>query len=363
MRKTPLYEKHVALGAKMVDFAGWIMPLYYTSIFEEVESVRKVVGMFDVSHMGEIVVEGQDTEPFVNFLVTNDFSSIPEGKAMYTVMCNEVGGILDDLVVYKISHERAIMVVNAANIEKDFEWVRSHSKRFKVEVRNVSDETALVAFQGPKSQEILQRAVDVDLERIGYYSFRWGKLDGKNVLISRTGYTGEDGFELMAKAESATKIWDVLLEIANTVDGRPAGLGARDVCRLEATYLLYGQDMDETTSPFEVGLSWVVKMSKDFIGKEALLRLKEKVGRKLVALELSERRIARKGYSVLKEGKEIGKITSGNFSPVLGKSIALALVSRSVKPGDRLEVTFPRKNVEARVVKKPFYRGSVRREA
>jgi len=363
MKRTPLYERHVALGAKMVDFAGWIMPLYYSSIFEEVMAVRKSVGVFDVSHMGEIVVEGQETVDFVNFLVTNDFSAIPEGKAMYTVMCNETGGIVDDLVVYRISHEKAIMVVNAANIEKDYEWIKVHAKNFNVEVRNVSDETALVAFQGPKSQETLQRVVDIDLEGIGYYSFQWGRLDGERVLVSRTGYTGEDGFELMMNAESAAKIWDTLVEIAGNVDGNPAGLGARDVCRLEASYLLYGQDMDESTNPFEVGLSWVVKMNKDFVGKEALLKLKEKVERKLVALELSGRRIARKGYTVLKEGKEVGKITSGNFSPTLGKSIALALVSRCVKTGDRLEVVFPGKNVEAHVVKKPFYRGSVRREA
>ncbi|PLV57514.1 glycine cleavage system aminomethyltransferase GcvT [Thermotoga sp. SG1] len=363
MNRTPLYERHIALGAKMVDFAGWTMPLYYSSIFEEVMAVRKSVGVFDVSHMGEIVVEGQETVDFVNFLVTNDFSSVPEGKAMYTVMCNEAGGIVDDLVVYKISREKAIMVVNAANIEKDYEWIKTHSKNFNVEVRNVSDETALVAFQGPKSQEALQRVVNVDLEGIGYYSFQWGRLDGESVLVSRTGYTGEDGFELMMNAESAARIWDTLVEIAGAVDGKPAGLGARDVCRLEASYLLYGQDMDESTNPFEVGLSWVVKMNKDFVGKEALLELKEKVERKLVALELSGRRIARKGYIVLKEGKEVGTITSGNFSPTLGKSIALALVSRCVKTGDRLEVAFPGKNVEAHVVKKPFYRGSVRREA
>ncbi|WP_334100289.1 glycine cleavage system aminomethyltransferase GcvT [Thermotoga petrophila] len=363
MKRTPLFEKHVGLGAKMVDFAGWEMPLYYTSIFEEVMAVRKSVGMFDVSHMGEFLVKGPEAVSFIDFLITNDFSSLPDGKAIYSVMCNENGGIIDDLVVYKVSPDEALMVVNAANIEKDFNWIKSHSKNFDVEILNISDTTALIAFQGPEAQETLQELVEDSLEEIAYYSFRKSIVAGVEALVSRTGYTGEDGFELMVETEDAPKVWDALMNLLRKVGGRPAGLGARDVCRLEATYLLYGQDMDESTNPLEVGLSWVVKLDKDFVGKEALLKAKEKVERKLVALELSGKRIARKGYEVLKNGERVGEITSGNFSPTLGKSIALALVSKSVKVGDQLEVAFPGgKLVEALVVKKPFYRGSVRRE-
>ncbi|AIY86294.1 MULTISPECIES: glycine cleavage system aminomethyltransferase GcvT [unclassified Thermotoga] len=363
MKRTPLFEKHVGFGAKMVDFAGWEMPLYYTSIFEEVMAVRKSVGMFDVSHMGEFLVKGPEAVSFIDFLITNDFSSLPDGKAIYSVMCNENGGIIDDLVVYKVSPDEALMVVNAANIEKDFNWIKSHSKNFDVEVSNISDTTALIAFQGPKAQETLQELVEDGLEEIAYYSFRKSIVAGVEALVSRTGYTGEDGFELMLEAKNAPKVWDALMNLLRKIDGRPAGLGARDVCRLEATYLLYGQDMDESTNPFEVGLSWVVKLDKNFVGKEALLKAKEKVERKLVALELSGKRIARKGYEVSKNGERVGEITSGNFSPTLGKSIALALVSKSVKVGDQLEVVFPGgKLVEASVVKKPFYRGSVRRE-
>ncbi|PLV58967.1 glycine cleavage system aminomethyltransferase GcvT [Thermotoga sp. KOL6] len=362
MKKTPLYEKHVDLGAKMVDFAGWSMPLYYTSIFEEVKAVREAVGVFDVSHMGEILIEGVDTEAFVDFLVTNDFSNIPSGKAMYTVMCNERGGIIDDLVVFKIESTKAIMVVNAANIEKDFNWVKAHVDGFDVRVSNVSEETSLIAFQGPRAQEALQSVMKINLDEISYYSFQETKINDIDVLVSRTGYTGEDGFELMVNSNDAVEIWNLLVRLAGEIGGKPAGLGARDVCRLEAAYLLYGQDMDENTNPFEVGLSWVVKMNKNFIGKEALLEAKNRVTRKIAALVLSGRRIARKGYKVLKDGMNVGEVTSGNFSPTLNKSIALAFVPKTLKVGDLLEVVFPNDSVKAEIVKKPFYKGSVRRE-
>jgi len=363
MKKTPLHDEHVSLGAKMVEFAGWHMPLYYSSVFDEVTAVRKAVGLFDVSHMGEILVEGPDTERFVDFLVTGDFSSLPVGKAMYTLICNEKGGIVDDLVVYKLDREVALAVVNAANTEKDFAWFEKFSKSFRVKLRNESDHTILLAFQGPLAQEILQKTTSVNLDSIPYYGFTHGHVDGIPVLISRTGYTGEDGFELMTSNDHAVSLWRVLFSLAKENGGRPAGLGARDVCRLEASYLLYGEDMNEGTNPFEVGLSWVVKLEKgDFVGKEALLELKEKNQRRSVAIVLEGKRIARKGYKVFKDGSEVGFVTSGTYSPTLERSIALAIVSNNVRVGDTIEVAFREGTVRGEVVRKPFYRGSVRRD-
>jgi len=361
-KKTPLYDEHVRLGAKMFEFAGWVMPLQYESITSEVKAVRECVGVFDVSHMGEILIEGPDTVEFVDKMITNDFSSLKIDHAIYTVMCNENGGIVDDLLVYKFSKERAMLVVNAANIEKDYNWILSHSKGYNVSVKNVSEDFVLVAFQGPKAQEILQKIASIRLENIEYYHFTEARIRGVKGYISRTGYTGEDGFEIFVKPEVGVTLWRTLLEFAAKYGGKPAGLGARDLCRLEASYMLYGEDMDENTTPFEVGLSWVVKFRKDFIGKKALLELKEKgVERRIVGLVLKGKSIARHGYKVFKEGEEIGKVTSGNYSPTLEKSIALAIVrSGSVEIGDKVEVEVRGRKIEAEVVKLPFYRGTVK---
>ena len=362
VKKTPLYGEHLRLKAKMVEFAGYEMPLQYSSIIEEVKTVRESVGIFDVSHMGEIFVSGKDAIEFANYLITNDLSKISFGDALYTVMCNEDGGIIDDTIVYKVDRETVYFVVNAANREKDFEWMKRWSGKFNVKVEDRSDDLALIAVQGPKSEEMLQEMASIVLKKLGYYKFTTARFRGIKATVSRTGYTGEDGFELMVQAEASVPLWRSLLEYGEKYSIKPAGLGARDVLRLEAGYLLYGNDMDEETNPLEVGLSWVVKLDKeDFIGKEALLKIKESgVKRKIVGLILKGRNVPRKGFKVFKDGKEVGLVTSGTFSPTLGKSIALSIVSKEVKKGDVVEVEIRGKRIEAEVVKPRFYRGSVK---
>ncbi len=362
-KKTPLYEEHLRLKAKIVDFAGWDMPIQYSSIIEETKTVRNSVGLFDVSHMGEIYIEGPDAVKFVDYIITNDFGSIKFGDAVYSPMCKEDGGIIDDLIAYKISKEKALLVVNASNKDKDYEWIKKQSENFDVEVIDRSDEKALVALQGPKAEELLQKLADIKLNEIGFYQFAEGRVRGIKAQISRTGYTGEDGFEIMVEAEAAVPLWRSLLEYGSEYGIKPAGLGARDLLRLEASYLLYGNDMDESTNPIEAGISWAVKLDKgDFIGREALLKVKEeKPKRKLVGMILEGRNIARHGYKIFKDGEEIGFITSGGYSPTLEKSIALGYVKKPYnKKGTELEVQIRKKMVKAEVIKLPFYRGSVK---
>ena len=362
-KRTPLYDEHIRMKAKMVDFAGWDMPIQYTSIIEETKAVRNSVGVFDVSHMGEIYIEGPQAIEFVNYVITNDFASIKFGDAVYSPMCKEDGGIIDDLIAYKIDSEKALLVVNAANKDKDYEWLKEKAKGFNVSVVDRSDELALIAVQGPKAEELLQKMADIMLSEIGFYQFKNGRIRGIKAQISRTGYTGEDGFELLVEADAAVPLWRSILEYGEEFGIKPAGLGARDLLRLEASYLLYGNDMDETTNPIEAGLSWTVKFDKgDFIGKEALLKVKEeKPKRKLVGMILEGRNIARHGYKIFKDGEEIGFITSGGYSPTLEKSIALGYVKVPYnKKGTELEVEVRKKTVKAEVVKLPFYRGSVK---
>ena len=362
-KRTPLYDEHIRMKAKMVDFAGWDMPIQYTSIIEETKTVRSSVGVFDVSHMGEIYIEGPQAIEFVNYVITNDFASIKFGDAIYSPMCKEDGGIIDDLIAYKIDSEKALLVVNAANKDKDYEWLREKAKNFSVSVIDRSDELALIAVQGPKAEELLQKMADIKLSEIGFYQFKNGRVRGIRAQISRTGYTGEDGFELLVDADAAVPLWRSILEYGEEFGIKPAGLGARDLLRLEASYLLYGNDMDETTNPIEAGLSWTVKFDKgDFIGKEALLKVKEeKPKRKLVGMILEGRNIARHGYKIFKDGEEVGFVTSGGYSPTLEKSIALGYVKVPYnKKGTELEIEVRKKTVKAEVVKLPFYRGSVK---
>ncbi|MCD6449153.1 MAG: glycine cleavage system aminomethyltransferase GcvT [Thermotogaceae bacterium] len=360
LKRTPLYEEHVRLGAKMVDFAGWEMPVQYTSILDETRAVRENVGVFDVSHMGEIFVKGVDAIKFVDYIITNDFTSIKFGEAVYSPMCNEKGGIIDDLIAFKVDRETAYLVVNAANIEKDYGWIKSHESKFNVKVENRSDEFGLIAVQGPKAEEILQQIVNIKLSEIGFYHFAEGRVKGVKAVISRTGYTGEDGFEVMVDKDATVTVWRDLLDLGV----KPAGLGARDLLRLEASYLLYGNDMNDETNPLEAGLKWTVKFGKaDFIGKSALLEVKEKgLSKILVGMVLEGRNIARHGYKVFNvEGEEIGKITSGSFSPTLNKSIAFGYVKFGYhKKGTQLIVKIRNKDAKAEVVKLPFYRGSVK---
>ncbi len=357
--RTPLYEEHIRDKAKMVDFAGWEMPVQYTSIIEEVENVRKDVGIFDVSHMGEIFIEGPETVRFVDFLITNDFAGITYGDAIYSPMCNENGGIIDDLIAYKVNSEKAYLVVNASNKDKDFEWISRWAKKFDVEVTDRSMEYGLIAIQGPNAEKKLQEIADIVLSELGFYTFKEGRIRGVKGIISRTGYTGEDGFEFLVEWDMAVTVWRTLKEYGM----KPAGLGARDLLRLEASYLLYGSDMDENANPLEAGLSWTVKLDKeDFIGKEALQKVKaEGTTRRLVGMVLEGRNIARHGYKIFKDGEEVGFITSGSYSPTLGKSIALGYVKKPhTKKGTKLQVEIRKKMVEAEVVKLPFYRGSVK---
>jgi len=358
LRKTPLYEKHVFLGARMIEFAGWIMPLQYTGILQEHEAVRQQAGLFDVSHMGEVMIRGKGATEFIQKLITNDISGMREYRVLYSPMCYPDGGTVDDLLVYKFDAERYLLVVNAANIQKDVEWIVAH-KPDDVEVEDLSEGYAQLALQGPKSQEILQKIVDISLDSVKFFRFADGvNVAGVPALLSRTGYTGEDGFEIYVQADSALKVWEAIMEAGAEFHVMPAGLGARDTLRLEAALALYGHELSPDISPLEAGLDRFVKLDKaDFIGREALIKQKEGgISRKLVGLEMIDKGVPRQGYEVQVEGKNAGYITSGSFSPTLKKNIALALIEVShAVPGSRVDVVVRNKALKAEVVKIPFY--------
>ncbi|MCS6978606.1 MAG: glycine cleavage system aminomethyltransferase GcvT [Flavobacteriales bacterium] len=358
MKKTALHPRHLQLKARMVPFAGFEMPVSYSGITQEHMAVRQAAGIFDVSHMGEFFVEGPDALPFLEYVTTNYVAGLDVGQAQYSCMLREHGGIVDDLLVYCLGEDRYMMVVNAANIDKDFEHLREQSHRFNVNLLNASEVWSLMAVQGPKALEIVQKLTETDLSEIPYYHFDFVALNSvEEALISNTGYTGAGGFEIYVPQEVALHTWDILMEAGASAGLVPCGLGARDTLRLEKGYCLYGQDIDETTTPLEAGLSWIVKFQKDFLGKEALLQQKAQgITRKLVGLVLHEKAIPRTGYSVCDtEGKPIGRITSGAMSPVLGLPIALAYVSSDYSsPGSRLKVSVRERLAEAEVKKLPF---------
>ncbi len=342
----------------MVDFGGWDMPQQYTSIRDEHFAVRAVAGLFDVSHMGRFRVAGDSGIDFIQRLVTNDVAPLAHGQAQYNLMCNEAGGVIDDLVVYRGS-EGFFVVVNAANREKDLEWFRSHAPA-DVEIEDRTMELGLIAFQGPRAQELLP-SEGVDLDGIPYFGFGHGDVAGIHALISRTGYTGEDGFELFISSDKVGAAWDAILEHGRSAGVLPAGLGARDATRLEAALRLWGNDMDETVNAYEAGLGWTVKLAKgDFIGRDALQKIKaEGARRTLVGLRLQPGDIARHGAAVSAGGKALGIITSGTHSFFLGYPIALAMVeARSLQVGDSAIVDVRGREARAEVVKLPFYRGS-----
>ena len=342
----------------MVDFGGWEMPQQYTSIRDEHFAVRKVAGLFAVSHMGRFRITGDSTAEFVQRVVTNDVSHLTVGQAQYNLMCNEEGGIVDDLVVYR-SDAGFMAVVNASNREKDLEWMRTHAPD-DVTIEDRTFELGLLAFQGPEAQRLLPSE---GLDDIPYFGFRVGDVAGVGAIISRTGYTGEDGFELMVKSESIGQVWDAILEQGQASGVLPAGLGARDATRLEAALRLWGNDMDETVNAYEAGLGWTVKLEKgDFIGRDVLQRVKvDGPARKLVGLKMQPGDIARHGATVSVDGKRTGVITSGTHSFFLGYPIALAMVeARSLQVGDRVVVDVRGREASAEVVKLPFYRGSVK---
>ena len=342
----------------MVDFGGWEMPQQYSSIRDEHLAVRRVAGLFDVSHMGRFRLAGDSTFQFLQHLVTNDLAPLTHGQAQYNLLCNESGGIVDDLVVYRGS-EGFFVVVNASNRESDLRWFREHAPR-DVEIEDRTFELGLIAFQGPRAQELLPCE---GLEAIPYFGFGQGDVAGIHALISRTGYTGEDGFELSISSERLGEAWDAILRHGGSAGVLPAGLGARDATRLEAALRLWGNDMDETVNPYEAGLGWTVKLDKgDFVGRDALQRVKaEGPRRKLIGLKTVPGDIARHGAAVKAEGKPIGVITSGTHSFFLGYPIALAMVeAASFRVGDKVAVDVRGREAPAEIVKLPFYRGSAR---
>lgn len=359
-KRTPLHDKHVELGARMVEFAGWEMPVQYSGLIEEHRAVRKAAGIFDVSHMGEIEIAGPKAESLAQHLTTNDVYDMADGKAHYSLMLNDRGTVIDDVILYRFNHERYIFVVNASNTEKDFIWMRDHAEG-DVAVRNLSDEFALLAFQGPLAHEILQPLTSIDLASINYYHFREGTVcDMTNCIVARTGYTGEDGFEIFCSPDKAPMIWDQLLDRGKTKGVLPVGLGARDTLRMEMKYSLYGNEIGEDTDPFEAGLAWVVKMgqSNDFIGKQALMKIKEKgTQRKLVGFTMLERAIPRSGYKILSDGEEVGVVTSGTLSPSLDQPIGIGFVRRELAAvGTKLSIDIRGRPRQAEVVKTPFYK-------
>ena len=358
MNKTALYDKHVSLGAKIVPFAGFDMPVQYSGVTEEHFAVREKVGIFDVSHMGQFFVEGPSAKDLLQFVGTNNVDSLENGKAQYTCLPNGNGGIVDDLIVYKMADEKYFVVVNASNIEKDWNHISKHNEKFGAKLTNASDEMSLIAIQGPKATETLQKLTETNLSKIPYYHFTEGKIAGfDDVIISNTGYTGSGGFEIYFKNENAVKIWEAITEAGEEFGLIPCGLASRDTLRLEKGFCLYGNDIDDSTSPLEAGLGWITKFEKDFVDKEVLAKQKEEgITRKLVGFEMQEKAIPRHDYLVVDaEGNEIGKVTSGTMSPMKKIGIGLAYVAKPhFKIDSEIFIQIRNKNIPAKVVKLPF---------
>jgi len=357
IKDTALTDLHISLGAKMVPFAGFNMPVQYTGINVEHEAVRKAVGVFDVSHMGEFLVKGEKALELIQKVSSNDASKLFDGKIQYTYFPNETGGIIDDLLVYRIDEKTYLLVVNASNIKKDWDWISKFNTE-GAELVDISDKTSLLAVQGPKATHVLQKLTDIDLSSMDYYTFKKGVFAGvENVLISSTGYTGAGGFEIYFENSNAKIIWDAIFEAGKEFNIAPIGLGARDTLRLEMGFCLYGNDIDDTTSPLEAGLGWVTKFTKDFVNAENLKKQKEEgVANKLVGFEMLERGIPRHDYELHDStGNIIGRVTSGTQSPSLGKSIGLGYVKTEFsKEGTELFVNIRNKAVKAIIVKPPF---------
>ncbi len=359
--RTPLYDAHLRAGARMVEFAGWEMPVQYAGLLAEHQAVRTGVGLFDVSHMGEVVFRGPRALAALQAVFTNDLSKVADGQAQYGCLCRESGGIVDDVVVYRRGAEDLLVCVNAGNRQKDYEWLAAHAGG--ADVKNESDEWAQLALQGPKAAQLLQRLCDQNLSLVGTYRFVSGAVAGVPCLVARTGYTGEDGFELFCKADQGPRLWDALLEAGRPEQLQPCGLGCRDSLRLEMAYRLYGSDMDDDATPLEAGLGWVVKFDKgDFVGRAALLRQREAgLSRKLVGFQLTQTGIARHGYPVVQDGRPVGVVTSGTRSPTLGTSIGLAYVPPALAAeGSTFAVDVRGRPVAATVVKTPFYARTTR---
>ena len=359
MKDTALSEIHAALGAKMVPFAGYNMPVSYQGINIEHQTVREKVGVFDVSHMGEFFVTGPNALSLIQRVCSNDASKLEDGQAQYSCFPNEDGGVVDDLIVYRIAAEKWLLVVNASNIDKDWAWINAHNT-MEASLENSSDHYSLLAIQGPKAIQAMQSLTQENLSAIKFYTFKINTFAGvENVIISATGYTGSGGFEIYCKNTQVAKIWTKVLEAGANWGIQPIGLAARDTLRLEMGYCLYGNDIDDTTSPLEAGLGWITKFNKDFINSESLKKQKEiGVSKTLVGFELSQRGIPRQGYAIVDaQGNSIGRVTSGTMSPSMGKGIGLGYVPMALKEvGSQIHIQIRNKIVPAMVVKLPFYK-------
>ncbi|MFW6000941.1 MAG: glycine cleavage system aminomethyltransferase GcvT [Halanaerobium sp.] len=356
MKKTPLNHTHNVLGAKMTDFGGWEMPVEYSSIIDEHHAVRNSCGLFDICHMGEIMISGEKAAESVQKLITNDLKKLEYKKVLYTPICNQEGGIIDDLLVYMLGEDKFLLVVNAANTIKDYEWIKANVYP-KTKVENLSDNYALLALQGPESKNVLKKLSDIKLDEIDYYHFEEAEAAGVEMIISRTGYTGELGYELYFAAEKAEETWQRLIKAGEEFKLMPAGLGARNTLRLEKGYALYGNDIDENTNPIEAGLGWTVKLDgEDFIGRDSLLKIKEECcSRRLKGIVITGRGLARHGYDIYAEGEKIGQVTSGSYSPSLKKSIAVGYLDEEyTEAGSKIQIKIRDRFVEAEVVELPF---------
>jgi aminomethyltransferase len=357
MNRTPLYAAHQALGARFVDFGGWEMPVQYTGILDEHQAVRQRAGLFDVSHMGEIELRGPHALAVAQELTVNDLGRLRDGQAQYSLLCRPTGGVVDDVMVHRVSRERVLLCVNASNTEKDFAWIAEHHNG--AEVINRSAEFSLLALQGPRATEILTGLTSLPLSQIAPFAFAEGKIGGRQALVAHTGYTGEDGWEIYCAPGDARTLWDTLLDAGQRFDIRPAGLGARDTLRLERALPLYGHELTDETTPLEAGLSWVVRFTKpSFIGRAALLQQRERgLTRRLVGLSMTAPGIPRQGYSVVHDGVVVGAVTSGTKSPTLGKAIGLGYVAGTLGAvGTQLGIDIRGRVIGAEVVKRPFYK-------
>jgi len=359
MKKTRLNSCHKKLGAKLIEFFGWEMPVEFSGIIKEHLAVRQKAGLFDVSHMGEIVISGKQALDFVQYLTPNNAARLTPNKAQYSALTTPRGTFIDDLLVYCLDEDRYLLVVNAANSDKDYEWVLSHKEGFDVQAENKCDDYSQLALQGPKAMEILQPLTKINLEEMNIFGVSWGNVAGEDTIVSRTGYTGEDGFEIYTLSQNPDKIWDAILEEGKAFDVLPIGLGARDTLRLEARLMLYGNDIDETTTVLEADLSWLIKFKKgNFLGRDALLKQKEEgIKRKIIGFEILDRGIVRSHYHVFVDGEKVSEVSSGSFSPFLKKSIGLTyLPIEHTEIGTEFEIEIRGNRVKAVVVPTPFYK-------
>ena len=365
LKTTPLLDLHKELGAKLVPFAGWNMPIQFAGVLSEHTCVRERVGLFDVSHMGEIEVKGKDAKNFLQFLLSNNVEKMFDGSILYSLMCYETGGVVDDLLAYRFSENHYFLCVNASNSDKDYDWIARHASSFNVNIKNTSSETSQLALQGPDAKNVLQSLCDISLDDLSYYNFRKGMVNNVESLISRTGYTGEDGFELYLSPEKVSEVFRSLMEQGRSYGVQPIGLGARDTLRIEMGYPLYGNEIDNNPTPLDAGLGWVIKFDKgEFLGRGSLLKQKEQGSprRKLVGLKLLTRGVPRAHYQVFKNGESVGEVTSGTFSPTLNTGVGLCYVSSEYSDiGNHLDVKIRDQLVATEVIQLPFVPSHVKK--